>query len=142
VFLIIVAPSVARGVKKLLTNHVANKLSETIFGVIGAVIEVRIPDETLQELHESNPQATRLIWFDDIDIPGVDKLCLAGQSLADTGLYRDYMEHGRIWYVVFKEKKNGITVGITRSCVVTLFSKSTLDEFIEFISEEVLSLIE
>ena len=141
-FLIIVAPSVARGVKKLLTNHVANKLSEAIFGVIGAVIEVRIPDETLQELHESNPQATRLIWFDDIDIPGVNKLCLAGQSLADTGLYRDYMEHGRIWYVVFEEKKNGITVGITRSCVVTLFSKSTLDEFIEFISEEILSLIE
>jgi len=136
------APSVARGVKKLLSNHVANKLSEALFGVVGAITEVRIPDETLQQLHEANPQATRLIWFDDVDIPSVDKLCLAGQSLADTGLYKDYIEHGRIWYVVFSVQKRGVTVGITRSCVVTLFSKSTSEEFVNYVTEDLLDLIE
>ena len=141
-FLIVMAPSVARGVKKLLTNHVANKLSEIIFGVTGAITEVRIPDETLQRLHESNPQATRLIWFDDVNIPSVDKLCLAGSSLADTGLYKEYLEHGRIWYVVFGVQKRSITVGITRSCVVTLFSKSSTDEFVNYVTEDLLELIE
>ncbi|UCH57965.1 MAG: hypothetical protein JSV18_03440 [Candidatus Bathyarchaeota archaeon] len=141
-FLIVVAPSVARGVKKLLTNHVANKLSEILFGVNGGIVEVRIPDETLRELHESNPRATRLIWFDDVDIPSVDKLCLAGQGLADTKLYHDYLEHGRIWYVVFEIQKRGITVGITRSCVVTLFSKSSLDEFVGYVMEDILTLVE
>ncbi|MGD2200876.1 MAG: hypothetical protein PVJ38_04495 [Candidatus Bathyarchaeota archaeon] len=142
IFLTVVAPSVARGVKKLLTNHVANTLSEVVFGVAGAIVEVRIPDDILQQLHESNPRATRLIWFDDVDIPSVDKLCLSGQSLADTELYQDYMEHGRIWYVVFEIQKRGITVGITRNCVVTLFSKKTLLEFIEYIVEDVLTLVE
>ena len=141
-FLIVLAPSVARGVKKLLTNHVANKLSEVVFGAPGSVVEVRVSHETLRELHESNPEATKLIWFDDVDIPSVDKLCLAGSSLADTGLYREYLEHGRIWYVVFEARKRGVVVGITRNFVVTLFSKSTMEDFVRYIVEDFLALIE
>ncbi|MFQ6095040.1 MAG: hypothetical protein ACE5NN_02740 [Candidatus Bathyarchaeia archaeon] len=142
VFMIVLAPSVARGVKKLLTNHVANRLSRILFIRTGAIVEARIPHETLKELHESNPQGTKLIWFDNVDIPGVEKLCLAGSDLADTELYRDYLGHGMIWYVVFEVQKRGIVVGITRNCVVTLFSKSTIDEFINYILEDLLMLIE
>ena len=141
-FIIVLAPSVARGVKKLLTSHVANKLSKVLFIKPNAIVEVRISHETLKELHESNPRATKLIWFDDVDIPGVEKLCLAGSSPADTKLYHDYLEHGKIWYVVFEVQKRGIVVGITRNCVVTLFSKSTTDEFINYILEDLLMLIE
>jgi hypothetical protein len=141
-FLIVSAPSVARGVKKLLSNHVANNLSDILFNTIGAIVEVRISSETLAALHESNPQATNLIWFDDVDIPGVNKLCLAGQGLSDTQLYRDYLNHGKIWYVVFEIKKRGVTVGITRSCVVTLFSKLTFEEFIQCVTEDLLTLVE
>ena len=141
-YLIVIAPSVARGVKKLLTNHVANKLSEVIFNVTGAIVELRISHETLKQLHESNPRATKLIWFDDVDIPSIEKLCLAGSNLADTKLYRDYLEHGKIWYAVFEVQKRRIVVGITRSCVVTLFSKSTIDDFINYILEDLLMLIE
>ena len=141
-FMIVLAPSVARGVKKLLTSHVANKLSKVLFIKPHAIVEVRVPHETLKELHESNPMATKLIWFDDVDIPGIEKLCLAGSSLADTELYHDYLEHGKIWYVVFEVQKRGIVVGITRNWVVTLFSKSTTDEFINYILEDLLMLIE
>lgn len=141
-FLIVLAPSVARGVKKLLTNHVANVLSEVLFIEPGVIVEGRISHETLKNLHESNPQATKLIWFDDIDIPGIEKLCLAGSNLADTKLYNDYLGHGKIWYVVFEVQKREIVVGITRNCVVTLFSKSTVDEFINYILEDLLMLIE
>ena len=141
-FLIVLAPSVARGVKKLLTNHVANKFSEIIFNKTGAIVETRISPETLKELHESTPQATKLIWFNDIDIPSVEKLCLAGSSLANTKLYHDYLEHGNIWYVVFENQKRLITVGISRNSVVTLFSKSTTNEFINYILEDILKLIE
>ena len=141
-FLIVLAPSVARGVKKLLTNHVANELSEILFIGPGAIVEVNISHETLKELHESNPQATKLIWFDNVDIPSVDKLCLAGFDLADTKLYQDYLGHGNIWYVVFEVQKRGIVVGITRNCVITLFSKSTVREFIDYIVEGILMLVE
>ena len=141
-FLIVLAPSVARGVKKLLTNHVANELSKILFVGASAIVEVNISHEALKELHESNPQATKLIWFDNVDIPGVDKLCLAGFGLADTVLYQDYLRHGNIWYVVFEVQKRGIVVGITRNSVITLFSKSTVREFIDYIVEGILTLIE
>jgi len=141
-FLVVAAPSVARGVKKLLTNYVANKLSKVLFINSQGILETRIPHETLRELHESNPQATKLIWFDEVDIPGVEKLCLAGSDIVDTKLYRDYLEHGKIWYVVFESQKRGIMVGITRNCVVTLFSKSTTQEFMNYIQQDFLKLVE
>jgi hypothetical protein len=141
-FLIVSGPSVARGVKKLLTNYVANKLSKVLFINPQAILEVRIAYETLKDLHESNPRATKLIWFDEVDIPGVEKLCLAGPNLVDTNLYRDYLQHGKIWYVVFKVQKRGIVVGIARNCVITLFSKSTVEEFIDYILKDFLLLIE
>lgn len=141
-FMIVLAPSVARGVKKLLTNYVANKLSKVLFIEPKAIVEVKITHKTLKELHESNPQATKLIWFDEVDIPGVEKLCLAGSDLADTSLYRDYVEHGKIWYVVFETQKRESVVGITRNCVVTLFSRSTTEEFMNYIQEDLLTIIE
>lgn len=138
-FLVVMAPSVARGVKKMLSNHVAVKIGD-ILNV--DVRESRITSETLQRLHEGNPKATNLIWFDNVDIPSVNKLCLSGEGIADTGLYKDYMDHGMIWYVVFKSLAKGYTVGVTRSAVVTNFSKSTVDEYIAFIREDILKLIE
>ena len=141
-FLIVLAPSVARGVKKLLTNYVANKLSKALFVNPQAILEVRISHETLKELHESNPQATKLIWFDDVDIPGIEKLCLAGPDLTDSTLYHDYLQHGKIWYVVFEDQKHGIMVGITRNCVVTLFSKSSVDDFIKYVINDLIQLLE
>jgi hypothetical protein len=142
VFIIVSAPSVARGVRKLLTNYIANKLSKILFIKPGAIVEGKIPHETLKELHESNPQATKLIWFDEVDLPGVEKLCLAGSDLADSELYHDYLKHGKIWYVVFESQKRGIMVGITRNCVITLFGKSSTEEFINYILEDLLKLIE
>ena len=142
VFIIVSAPSVARGVKKLLTNYVANKLSKVLFITTHAIVESKISHETLKKLHESNPQATKLIWFDQVDIPGVNKLCLAGSDLVDSRLYQDYLGHGQIWYVVFEVQARGIMVGITRNCVVTSFSKSTTEEFVDYILEDILELIE
>ena len=141
-FLIVLAPSVARGVKKLLTGTVANKISRVLFIQVGAIVEVNIPSEVLRELHESNPAATKLTWFDNVDIPGVEKLCLAGSGIVDTALYRDYLKHGQIWYVVFEAQKRGIVIGITRSCTVTLFSKSTVGDLIQYIQQDILKLVQ
>ena len=142
IFLIIVAPSVARGIKKMLSSHIANKLGKIIFISSRIIVETRIPHEILKTLHESNPQATRLIWFDQFDLPGIEKLCLAGSDLADSKLYQEYLIHGQIWYVVFESQKRGLTIGITRNSVITIFSKSTKDELIEYIRLDILELIE
>jgi len=141
-FLIVLAPSTARGVKKLLTNYVASKLSRILFIKPNVILETEIPHEKLKSLHESNPQATKLIWFDNVDIPGIEKLCLAGSDLTDTNLYQEYLKHGKIWYVVFETQRRGMVVGVARDCVVTLFSKSSIEDFVNYIVEEILPLIE
>ncbi len=140
-FLVPLAPSKPRGVKKLLTDYVANKLSEVLFIKTGSIVETYIPHQTLQKLHESNPGATKLIWFDQIDIPGIKKLALSGPSLTDTNLYREYLKHGKLWYIVFEVANKGMVVGLTRNSVITLFSRSTIESFVGFIFEEVFPLI-
>ncbi|MEM1515652.1 MAG: hypothetical protein QXH24_06365 [Candidatus Bathyarchaeia archaeon] len=140
-FLIILAPSTARGLKKLLTNYVASKISNALFIKPNAILEVEIPHEKLRALHESNPQATKLIWFDDMNIPGVEKLCLAGSDLTDTSLYQEYLKHGKIWYVVFEVQRRNIVVGVTRNCIITFFSKSSAEDFVNYIMEEIIPLI-
>jgi hypothetical protein len=52
------------------------------------------------------------------------------------------MKHGQIWYVVFEAPKRGVVAGITRNTVITSFSKSTPQEFMNFIIEDLLKLIE
>jgi hypothetical protein len=140
-FLVVLAPSKARGVRKLLTDFVANKFSEVLFIKSGAIVEGRITHESLRQLHESNPKATKLIWFDDVDIPNIGKLALAGSGLADTKLYREYLEHGKIWYVVFEIQRRGAVVGITRNCVVTMFSRMEWKDFIDYVLKDVLPII-
>jgi len=98
-------------------------------------------EETLKELHESNPRATKVIYFDNVDIPDVGKLALYGSSLADSSLYQEYLDHGNIWYAVFEIEERGIVVGATRNSVIVLFSKLETQEFIDFILEDILPLV-
>ncbi|MBS3815912.1 MAG: hypothetical protein KGY45_05065 [Hadesarchaea archaeon] len=123
-------------------NKIANEISEALFLEVGKIVEAKLSEETLKEFHESNPRATKVIYFDNVDIPDVGKLALYGSSIADTSLYQEYLDHGKVWYAVFKVEDRGIVVGITRSCVVVLFSKLPEDEFIDYVLEDVLPLVE
>lgn len=122
-------------------NRIANEISEALFLSAGAVVEGKITEETLKELHESNPRATKVIYFDNVDIPDVGKLALYGSSLADSSLYQEYLDHGNIWYAVFEVQEKGIVVGVTRNSVVVLFSKLEQHEFIDFVLDDILPLV-
>ncbi|MCC6013834.1 MAG: hypothetical protein LM593_05655 [Candidatus Verstraetearchaeota archaeon] len=128
--------------KKRLANNIANQLSKIIFITTGSIVEARISHETLRKFHESNPEDTKVIFFDNVDIPNIKKLSLYGSQLLNTNLYNEYLSHGNIWYIVFKSKKFGIIVGITRNCVITCFSKIEQKEFLNYIKKEVFPLIE
>ncbi|MFB6216005.1 MAG: hypothetical protein ABEJ72_03425, partial [Candidatus Aenigmatarchaeota archaeon] len=93
------------------------------------------------ELHESNPRATKVIYFDNVDIPDVGKLALYGSSISDSSLYQEYLDHGNIWYAVFEVEEKGIVVGVTRNSVVVLFSNLEEHEFTDFIVEDILPLV-
>ena len=128
--------------KKYRANRVANLLSEILYSKAGEIVEARISHEILKSLHESNPEATKVIYFDNVDIPNVNKLALYGNALADTSLYNMYLEHGKIWYVVFQHRETNYIVGITRNLIIAMFSKITLDEFLDYIIRNVIPLLQ
>jgi hypothetical protein len=127
--------------KKNRANNVANEMSKAIFLSLGQIVEGRILPEVLKGYHEQNFDDTKIIFFDDIDLPNISKLSLYGSALGSTSLYTDYLEHGKLWYTVIKSRKYGYVVGLTRNCVVTVFSRLDLPEFKSFIRGEVLPLI-
>ncbi|MDH5362033.1 MAG: hypothetical protein OEW84_01805, partial [Aigarchaeota archaeon] len=100
--------------EKYFANSVASVLSQILFVTFGGIVEAQIPSETLQEFHERNPDATKVIFFDDIDIPNVDRLALYGSALKDSTLYEQYLSHGKIWYVVYTSRPRGLVIGLTR----------------------------
>ncbi|MEM3736612.1 MAG: hypothetical protein QXJ75_00755 [Candidatus Bathyarchaeia archaeon] len=128
--------------KKWNANNIANRLSEIIFATTGYIVEARIPQEALQRYHEGNPDGTKVIFFDEVDIPNVKKLSLYGPSLADTGLYSEYLKHGSIWYIVITSKRYGHIVGITRDGIVTIFNRLDPSGFFSYVAEEIYPLVE
>ena len=127
--------------KKLRANNIANQLSKTLFITTGKIVVARIPPENLKKFHESNFEDTKVIFFDGVDIPNVNKLSLYGAVLGDTSLYTDYSSHGNIWYTVLKSKKYGYVVGLTRDSVVTIFSRLERQDFMSYVMNEVFPLI-
>jgi len=127
--------------RKLQANRIANQLGEILFITAGRIVEARIPQEVLKHFHEENPESTKLIWFDNVDIPNISKLSLCGPSLADTALYTDYCSHGDIWYMVIKSKKYGTITGLTRNGIVAIFGKVDERAFISYVGDEIFPLI-
>jgi hypothetical protein len=127
--------------KKSRANNVANEISKAVFLSLGQVVEARISPETLKKFHEDNFDDTKIIFYDDVDLPNISKLSLYGEVLGLTSLYSDYLTHGKLWYIVFKSKKFGYVIGLTRNCVVTAFSRMELEEFKLFVKDQIFPLI-
>ncbi len=127
--------------KKNRANNIANEISKAVFLSLGQVVEARIDPETLRKFHEKNFEDTKIVFFDEVDIPSISKLSLYGEALGNTSLYSDYLTHGKLWYIVLKSAKTGYVLGVTRNCVVTGFSKMEMSEFASFIKGEILPLI-
>lgn len=128
--------------KKHRANYVANKLSEVLFVGIGYISEAKILPKTLKAFHENNPKNTKIIFFDEVDIPNINKLSLYGSDLKDTSMYQNYLSHGEIWYVVVTSEKYGFIVGITRNATVTIFNNVEKSDYVDFVVNEIFSLIE
>src|SRR4030043_481073 len=123
--------------KKRVANFVANKLSEMLFEKGGGVLEARIAPETLKQFHLKNPEDTKITFFDNVDIPNVNKLSLYGPDLVNTSLFDDYAKHGDLWYVVARSKAAGYVVGITRDASVTIFNLADKDKYVEYVKKEI-----
>jgi len=125
--------------RKRTANFVANKLSELLFEKTGGIVEARISPETLKGFHVKNPEDTKITFFDNVDIPNVNKLSLYGPDLVNTSLFEDYAKHGDLWYVVARSKEFGYVVGITRDASVTIFNlpETEKEKYLEYTTKQI-----
>lgn len=126
--------------RKRMANFIANKLSEIIFGKVGSILEARISPEALKQFHLKNPEETKITFFDNVDIPNVNKLSLYGPDLVNTSLFEDYGKHGDLWYVVARAKEFGYVVGVTRDASVTIFNLSEKEKYIDYVTKSIYPL--
>ncbi len=133
-FLVVIA-------KKARANRIANHLSSRLSAEKGIIQEAWIPPSRIRSFFEGKMDSTKVIFFDNVRLPNVDKLSLYGSQLVSTDLYKRYLQLGTVWYVVF-EPEDGLVIGITRNCIVTFFSKVDVDDAVAFISDRVVPLIE
>jgi len=127
--------------KKRIANFVANKMSEIIYGKAGFIAEARIAPEILRDFHLKNPEDTKITFFDNVDIPNVNKLSLYGPDLINTSLFEDYCKHGDLWYIVARAKGYGYVVGITRDASVTVFNLTDKNKYLDYVKKEIYPLI-
>jgi hypothetical protein len=127
--------------KKSRANSVANEMSKALFMSLGQIVEAKIQPEVIKRFHEENFDNTKVIFFDGVDLPNISKLSLYGEALGNTTLYNDYLTHGQLWYIVFQSRRQGYTIGLTRSCIVTSFSRVDLPDLKAFIKNEIFPLI-
>lgn len=112
-----------------------------LYGKTGQIVEARIAPETLRNFHIKNPEDTKITFFDNVDIPNVDKLSLYGPDLIGTTLFEEYCKHGDIWYVVARSREYGYVVGVTRDASVTIFNLTDKNKYLEYVAKEIYPLI-
>jgi len=127
--------------EKHFANAVASLLSHQLFLSYRAIVEAQISPEIMRAFHERNPENTKVIYFDDLDIPEVAKLALYGDSVKNSALYEEYLRHGKIWYIVYQVPNTSYVMGLTRNCVVTSFTRMNELDFLDYIFREVHPLI-
>jgi hypothetical protein len=116
-------------------------LNDIIFEKVRGVVEARIAPETLRGFHSKNPEDTKITFFDNVDIPNVDKLSLYGPDLVGTTLFDEYSKHGDLWYIVARAREYGYVVGITRDASVVVFNLSDKNKFLEYVAKEIYPLV-
>ena len=126
--------------KKALANSVANRLSDLIFGELGVIVEARILPGTLKKFHLENPESTKVIFFENMDIPNLNKISLYGPDVVDTNLFKEYTARGDPWYILTKSKKHNHTVGLVRDGSVTIFNTVDQGQYLNYIKDEIIPM--
>jgi len=127
--------------EKWTAGRIANEFSKILFERKGRITEAEIPPEALKSFHESNPEGTKVTFFEGLGIPNLEKLSLYGPDLMETDLFDEYASRGNLWYIVMTSKKHGHVVGITRNAIVVIFNKVTPKEYLDYVTDEVFPLV-
>lgn len=127
--------------KKRIASFFASKLSEMIFEKTSGVTEARIPPETFRGFHTKKPEDTEITFFDNVNIPNMDKLSLYGPDLVGATLFGEYTKLGDPWYIVARVSMHACVVGVTGDALITVFNLADKNKYLGYVTKEIQPLI-
>lgn len=84
---------------------------------------------------------TKIVLFDNMDLPGVNKNTIYGEELVQTTLFNEMSEHGTPKWIVTESELHGYTVGLGGDVGVTIYNNVENLEYINFVVKEILPLV-
>ena len=128
----------------LAPKHTANKvaidLATILYGADPEIRETSIWSRRIEEYLSENDQA-KVVLFDNLDIPGIDKDTLYGEELVQTDLFGRFKQSGTFRYIITKSRLTGYTVGIVSDGAVILFNTVEDDEYVSFVEDEIMPMV-
>ncbi len=125
---------------KGLADTIANELSILLHEQTGYILEPILNLRGIRELYERG-EATKVIFFDDVEIPNLDKATIYGTNLIQTDFYGRFIDVGNPWWVIYKHRSTEMVVGIHKKALICIFSTCTEAEYLEYITENVVPLV-
>lgn len=127
---------------KHMANVIANSLSLILHGVVGSIIVSRMNPRLLREFCEGS-EAIKVLLFEDLDIPNLEKATMYGFNIVQMDLYNKFVDSGLYRYSVSKltQRQNNHTVGIVRDGSICIFTSIEAAEYVDFIKDEIVPMI-
>jgi hypothetical protein len=128
---------------KSIANNIANELSTIVAGESGVVAVPVLDIPKITKFYQGG-QTTKVLLMDNMTTPNMSKMTMyggEGGNIVQTDLYGRYVDNGDPWYVVFKERKTGATVGLVRDGTLVIFSEVDEGAYLNFIKDNIIPLV-
>lgn len=125
---------------KSVANTVALKLAETLNEDIR---EARLTPRAIETLIKETSKQTKIAFFQNMDLIHMEKGAIYGGKDGDvyqTDLWGEFIESGSPWYVMAKDKKTDLTVGIVGDGSITIFNSIEFKDFVDYVREEIVPM--
>jgi len=125
----------------MVSKDIANRVAIGLGGICNLdVREGSIYSREMNHFIKLNDK-TKVVFFDEMDIPGVDKSSLYGNELVQTELFSSFAKRGTPKWVVTEAELKGYTVGVGGDVGVTIYNNVETKDYVEFVEDEILPLV-
>jgi len=125
----------------IVSKAIANVIAVALAGICAVdVREASIFASEMNSFLKVNDNA-KVVLFDNLDIPGVDKNTLYGSELVQTNLFKEFSGRGSPKWVVTEEKVSGYTIGLGGDVGVTVYNNVELNEYLKLVEQDIIPLV-
>jgi len=119
-------------------NHILTRGEDVPHQV---VFNCRISTDVIEQFLANHPHTKKVVGWKDLNFVGVNKSSLHGGNVDQFGHTRDYDTHGRKSYVMIELHDMRIIVRISDRGIITFYGNITVQDALDWIRNEIISLL-